>query len=730
MRTWAFLLVALASARAEAAFFSSAADPALTGALQSNLCGGTFQSFQHVYVLQVQGSGDSAVVTASMPQMSEGMYSSMYSDAGVQKCQLTLLGAPTTVTFDRPVQAVGLQLRLCTGTYVRVTAYGSARMDSTMVPCPVTTRPFVGVTGVGTIERVVLESDGFDIGIGDLRVRTGTPSAQASADLALTGPAPTQVARGVMHRLPLVLANAGPDAATGVSVLDFPPSGYQIVNTRPMWTPVGGQAQGFEWSVGGLASGASTNLELEVAIPAEFSCDAPFINIALPRATSNDPTLANNVLMSRVGLDRRTIPAREDCTSLADDDCDGRWNCVDSDCASAPNCVITPIYVHDNQPPPSYWPPLALPPPADSPLEELERWSDWRNPPMAPPNCYIQRHGMPEIAPQYCCNPQGSAPGVDWSRCVPLDPNALEALSPAVNGRGHGITKAGEVIRYRAHYENIGGADAHDVQVIVALDDDLDAATLAAPGGRYDAATRTITWVDPVVFPSDPRHFDFSIAVRADAGPATRVRVVATIVFPDAAPPTRLDTNFIEHAIPDPALPVAPDLAVFACERVAGAADTWKVKLENRGWAFAFDAEATVVEPPAWLQVMDGTASFGHPSDDRADLRTAPPVTALESSDTVELRGASSDPCPILKWQISYKTSVGEARMQVVQAALDADGDGMPDLVVGAGEDGKGCGCDAGGRGGASPLTVSLGLLLATALLVRRLRGRASRERS
>lgn len=727
MRTWAFLLVALASARAEAAFFSSAADPALTGALQSNLCGGTFQSFNHVYVLSLQAGSDAAVVNLSMPQNQEGMFSANYSDAGVPKCQLNLIGGPTTIAFDRPVQAAGLQLRDCNGTYVRISAFGhdgaTQRMDMTTVACPLTGRPFVGVRGVGTLDRLVIESDNFRVSIGDLYLRTGAPTAQASADLGLTGPAPARVARGVMHRVPLLLGNAGPDTATGVSVLDFPPSGYQIVNTRPMWTPASGQAQGFEWSIGDLASGASSNLELEVAIPAEFSCDAPFINIAMVRATSSDPTVADNVLMSRVSLDRSTIPGREDCTSLADDDCDGRWNCVDSDCASAPNCVITPIYVYDNQPPPSFWPPLMLPPPADTPLEELERWSDWRNPPMAPPNCYIQRHGMPEIAPQYCCNPQGQAPGVDWSRCVPLDPNALEALSPPVNGRGHGITRAGEVIRYRAHYENIGGADAHDVQVIVALDEDLDAATLSAPGGRYDAATRTITWVDPVVFPSDPRHFDFSVAVRGDAGPATRVRLVATIVFPDAAPPTRLDTNFIEHAIPDPALPVAPDLAVFACERQAGG-DTWKVKLENRGWAFAFDAEATIVEPPAWLQVIDGTAEFGHPSDDRADLRTAPPVTALESSDTVELRGASSDPCPILKWQISYRDSAGAARTQVVQAALDADGDGMPDPVVGAGDDGKGCGCDVGGRGGASPLLVSLGLLLAVALLVRRQRAR------
>ena len=293
------------------------------------------------------------------------------------------------------------------------------------------------------------------------------------------------------------------------------------------------------------------------------------------------------------------------------------------------------------------------------------------------------------------------------------------------------VTRAGEVIRYRAHYENIGGADAHDVQVIVALDDDLDAATLSAPGGRYDAATRSITWVDPVVFPSDPRHFDFSIAVRADAGPATRVRVVATIVFPDAAPPTRLDTNFIEHAIPDPALPVAPDLAVFACERQPGG-DTWKVKLENRGWAFAFNAEAAIVEPPAWLQGIDGTAQFGHPSDDRAELRTAPPVTALESSDTVELRGATSDPCAVVKWRISYLTSAGEARVQEVQAAVDADGDGQPDPVLGAGDDGKGCGCDVGGRGGASPVTATPGLLLAVALLLRlrRPRGRATWRRS
>src|SRR5262249_17864064 len=156
----------------------------------------------------------------------------------------------------------------------------------------------------------------------------------------------------------------------------------------------------------------------------------------------------------------------------------------------------------------------------------------------------------PEPVPQWCCTERPSSPGPSqnaWdTTCAPQDPNGLTS-EPSTTAAGHGLIDAGQTIRYTIHYENVGGVDAHDVMLLDPLPPEIDPATLAIEdGGSFDPASGLLSWVDPLVFPHDPRTVAFSASVRADAAPGTRVRNVATVIFPDASPPTRIDTNVLD----------------------------------------------------------------------------------------------------------------------------------------------------------------------------------------
>src|SRR5262249_41812651 len=146
----------------------------------------------------------------------------------------------------------------------------------------------------------------------------------------------------------------------------------------------------------------------------------------------------------------------------------------------------------------------------------------------------------------------------------------------------------------------------------------IDDATLAIEdGGTFDAATRTIVWTDAVVFPMDPRAVHFSARLRADLPPGTLVRNVATIVFPDAVPPTRIDTDPVEHVIPL-ADAVAPRLFVSGCTP-ATRANEWTVSIQNRGLTNAYNVTVTAGAPPQGITVAQGNASFALPSDPHPD---------------------------------------------------------------------------------------------------------------
>ena len=214
------------------------------------------------------------------------------------------------------------------------------------------------------------------------------------------------------------------------------------------------------------------------------------------------------------------------------------------------------------------------------------------------------------------------------------------------------------------------------------LPPDLDDTTLAInDGGVYDSATRALVWTDPVLPPATPRSVSFSVNVRADAPEGTRIRNVGTIIFPDAVPPSRIDTNVVEHVILEPDNPVIAAPKVVECVEVDPANHRWQVTLLNEGFAFAYNVRATILNPPVSVQVTDGEAGFAHPDDlDPTARATVIPLALTKSTDTVTfITQTPGDPCAALTWRIQYQDFNGETFTRDVQHALDSDADGVPD---------------------------------------------------
>jgi hypothetical protein len=157
---------------------------------------------------------------------------------------------------------------------------------------------------------------------------------------------------------------------------------------------------------------------------------------------------------------------------------------------------------------------------------------------------------------------------------------------------------------------------------------------------------------------------------------------VGTVIFPDAVPPTRLDTNFVEHLVIEPGHAPVADLKVIGCERAAG--DRWRVRLLNEGYGFAYNVTATIVDPPAAVRVTDGEARFAHPDDpDPAAFATTIALAATSSGDdSVSFASLTpGDACPALAWRLTYRDLNGQTFERTVQAAPDGDRDAVADAA-------------------------------------------------
>lgn len=587
-----------------------------------------------------------------------------------------------TIDISPPAGAIGLAYdgAECAGT---ITFRGAAKSETHTFGFG-EHHLFVGAASIGDIDRVTLDAGCYASWWSELRFDpTGGvfPTKNADVGLRKTGPLGAIAQTDAPVSYTLTASNGGPDEADAVAITDFLPYGVRVLDSSPAATMLS-DGRLTEQALGTLASGADGTATISTSIPpfapsgveaGLFTCGMSLVNVAYVGTDSVDGDAGNDrsITVNRFDDDSR-FGATEVCDNIVDDNCDGRPDCSDSACRNHPRCR-----------------PPVMPVPSDPTsdcFDFLLAGEPCPFPPEAPApgggkcTAYDFRTSTELTLPSCCCSGRAGTPGCWEDLCGPLDPN-FKTADPPVNAIGRGITEPGQLHRYAITYENIGGADAHDVLIIDALDEDLDDSTLSLEdGGVYDAASRVITWTDPVVPPKEPRTVHFSIEVRDDAQPLTEVSNQATIVFPDAVPPSRIDTNLVVHAVPDPRDPYGVDVAVLGCENVGG--DEYQVLLYNRGAAFAFNASATIVEPPDAVQVTDGSCEFAAlDEEDPSILRTAAPRRTTGSLDTVTFTTQTpGDPCRALTWDIAWQDDPdGPAQHKVVQVGVDEDRDAVDD---------------------------------------------------
>ena len=609
-------------------------------------------------------------------------------------CRLQTQGVD--VAISPPVAAIGFQHSWHEGPG-RAVFDGSEGTETFEFPFGAFPRGgFVGASQIGVISHVRLENrfNGPAEIWDDMRFvpaappppsPTPTPTPPNRADLSVTKSAPNVMLDDAFLNYDMTAANSGPDAASDTRVVDFlPPGMTPLFAGHPVSLDPSGRVATI--SVGDVANAASVSTFLRVRTPpfitdaspsngiARLSCNSALVNVALTTSASIEADHGNNLSTAVTYFDKTSrARAEEVCNNGVDDDCDGLADCDDPGCGCLP-----PLYTVGGRTPPQciFLPPFstcttippATAPPARNRNAQFERCGP-----------FDDGHGGTVMLPPYCCDGEPNS-GIQAQNCrVPIDPNFKQA-DPGVSAAGYGYTEAGRLMTYTLHYENIGDGDAHDVSVLDALPPDLDASTLVVQdGGTYDPTNRVILWRDALVPPREPRRVSFSAAVRADAPHGTRVRNNATVIFPDAVPPSRIDTNFVEHVVLAPGNRIEPDLKVFQCTEAAPG--EWRVNLVNEGYGFAYNVSAEIINPPAAVSVADAmAAAFAHP-DDTSPRSTVIPLAATASNNTVRFNTRTpGDPCGALTWRIRYENSRGEQFTRDVRDAPDADSDAVPDL--------------------------------------------------
>lgn len=566
---------------------------------------------------------------------------------------------------------------------------GTTGTDSYESPFPCSS-VFFGAADIGPIGVVNLRALNSLFRVTEILVVIGgAPVGNADLSLFKSTPTPRALQNSPI-RYQMALSNSGPTAAQNANVIDFLPEATYVSST-----PAGtfdDATSSVRFAYASVANGAALPLQVDLTAPLDLTCESALTNIAVATSATPDPALANNLATSTIYFDRGAVAGNgEICGNGRDDNCDGRYDCGDSSCDCHPVLPSAPGAPADCS---SSFQNLQI-------IEGLEGQTllvggacDPEEIPAESHVCHVPRgrcHGVD--VPAWCCDPATwSNPSLNGSAaihqcdlgipgCVPFDPNFKQS-DPTVNIAGYGQTDAGRLMTYAIHYENIGTGDALNVEVIDVLEPDLDVNTLSIDdGGLFDPATRTIVWIDAVVPPHDPRIVTFSVRVRADAPPGTRVRNVATIVFPNAVPPSRVDTEFIEHVVVDPNSRPAPRLHVKGCTQTSPG--QYAVQLVNDGGGFAYNTRALILSWPGGVVITDLFASFAHPNDvDRTKFATVIPGATTTSYDGVAFNKVQpGDPCPTFTWQISYENIQGAREFHESQSALDDDRDGVPDPI-------------------------------------------------
>jgi len=602
------------------------------------------------------------------------------SSRGLGGSVLQTFDLPVVLTITPPVPVVGLIVTNaeCGGRATFVGSLGTEVGEGNY-------GRFLGAAEIGDISTVTLEDRCAD-GSSWPSLRFVPEGGQADLAASKTSN-PAVVGALAPLTYSIDVANVGRDAAIGAAAVDFLPSGVTVRGTSPGATlqpPL--VPRTITWSLGDLAPGAGHTVGVQVTTPpfGAFSCEDTLLNIAETTTSTGESTLRNNLAFATTRFDKASRASQpESCFNGIDDNCNGFVDCNDPAClgacsavANASNAALATAFA-------------ALIPyvPPGLPLA-LAGW--WIEGIFSAPSSCVDFLTSLTLEPVCCAS--ASIGFLSCGGVFPHDPNFKEA-DPPTNAFGYGRAEAGQTVTYTIHYENVGTADARDVSILDPLHPRLDETTLLINNdGGYDPATRVIVWHDPVPLPPHvPRSVSFSVKILADAQPGTRVRNRATIIFPEAASP-RTDTNFVEHTIIDPRFPIMADLSIDGCTKTS--ANQWKVNLLNRGFDFAFNVTAEIVNAPALFHVSDAAARFVHPNDLRPDvLATVMPLSRLTSADTVTItrsQGRKSgdgedddedgnetshgqithDPCGVLTWRIRYTTSTGETRSRDVNPSI------------------------------------------------------------
>jgi large repetitive protein len=169
---------------------------------------------------------------------------------------------------------------------------GATANDACAGSVAVMTSGTVDVTTPGTYTLTYNATDGTNAATPVTRTVIVVPVA----DVAVTQSASPSVPTGSMLTYSIVVSNAGPQAAQGVSLTDTLPVGTSFVSataTAGTLTTPRGNGSTVSWSAATLASGPGVTLTLVVKVGARAG--ATLTNTASVTSSSpRDPRLANN----------------------------------------------------------------------------------------------------------------------------------------------------------------------------------------------------------------------------------------------------------------------------------------------------------------------------------------------------------------------------------------------------------------------------------------------------
>jgi len=222
------------------------------------------------YTITVTNAGPQPAVSASLTDaLPAGTTFESLASPGGWSCTTPAVGATGTVSCANPTLAVG----------------GAV---FTLV-----VRVSTGVVGASTIvNTAVVSSATADPNPGN-ETASSTITVAASADLSITKADSGPVFPGSNVVYQIVVANAGPDAATGVSVTDTTPAGLTFVGNS------GDCTTAFPCAFASLPAGQSRTITATFQVPLGYAGADPIVNNAAVSAATPDPNGTNNAAMAQ-----------------------------------------------------------------------------------------------------------------------------------------------------------------------------------------------------------------------------------------------------------------------------------------------------------------------------------------------------------------------------------------------------------------------------------------------